>query len=441
MLAEIVVCYPIKKKQTKFWIRLIAGFIVCSLVAACGYFIRKMPAISNFLTKEKMGDVYALIWFVGMTVLAYGYMRFCFKQRFEESLFFMIMASVFVSVKNTAFDWLLGDLLFPQIRDYTAVYVILSIVMMAFIYFVMYWLFPKRLKGNYELYVDKPFIAIYAVIILTQAALTYSFHYTNDIINGLQAVPEYLLPVNGTLIQILLILINLSHALFVSIILYNKYKYNRANIEKVVINEMYSKELRQYQILKANTEYLSEKIHDMKYVLKALESGMTYDKEEFANVQNIVAEMSAFFKTGNETLDAVLTDTGLICRKYDIQLTCIADGAALSFIKELDIYVLFSNILNNAVEYVQKISDKDNRYIRLTVSKKFGQYLILHQENYFTGELQMKDGFPVTTKTDGGLHGYGTKSINQMVKKYKGEIEFKVVDSSFNIDITLPIER
>lgn len=66
-------------------------------------------------------------------------------------------------------------------------------------------------------------------------------------------------------------------------------------------------------------------------------------------------------RTGNETLDIVLTDKLLYCEKNNVTITCIADGKSLSFMSEEDIYSLFGNALDNAVLAVEQLPEPYQR--------------------------------------------------------------------------------
>ena len=75
----------------------------------------------------------------------------------------------------------------------------------------------------------------------------------------------------------------------------------------------------------------------------------------------------SMLKTGNEALDVIFAEKSLLCRKNDIKLNCIIDGAKLSFMETADIYVLFGNLMDNAMEAVEKLSDVDKRIVSVNV--------------------------------------------------------------------------
>ena len=120
-------------------------------------------------------------------------------------------------------------------------------------------------------------------------------------------------------------------------------------------------------------------------------------------------------------LDAVLTSKSLYCQNNGIGLTCVADGSALNFMEDMDISALFGNILDNAIESVQKLNEQEKRLIHLSVAKQ-KQFLRIRCENYCEEQLKFENGMPVTTKKDRRFHGFGMKSIKSTAAKYGGSV-------------------
>ena len=85
----------------------------------------------------------------------------------------------------------------------------------------------------------------------------------------------------------------------------------------------------------------------------------------------------------------------------------------------------------NAIEYVSAFVEEDKRFVRLML-RRSGAFVSLRTENYFEGELKLKNGLPQTTK-NGGLHGYGTKSMRMITEKYGGTLDFSAEDGIFAV--------
>ena len=162
--------------------------------------------------------------------------------------------------------------------------------------------------------------------------------------------------------------------------------------------------------------------------------------ERFGNVPDLERSVSIYnsaVRTGNETLDIVLTDKRLHCASHNIQFTCIADGSGVAFMETMDIFSLFGNILDNAIE-CESLQPPEMRFIHLSV-RTVNRMLTIHAENHFEDSLQFKDGLPVTTKADKDSHGYGMMSVRHIVEKYNGSFSISTQDKLFQIDIIMPI--
>ena len=144
-------------------------------------------------------------------------------------------------------------------------------------------------------------------------------------------------------------------------------------------------------------------------------------------------------KTGNEALDIIFSEKSLLCLKNDIRLNCMIDGEKLFFMKDVDLYVLFGNVLDNAMEAVEKIESKEKRIISMNVYAENGA-LKIFTSNYYEGELVINEyGIPNTTKNDKEYHGIGLRSVALIAESYGGKSKIKAEDGIFSLEITIPI--
>ena len=112
------------------------------------------------------------------------------------------------------------------------------------------------------------------------------------------------------------------------------------------------------------------------------------------------------------------------------------DGGNFEFMESGDLYCMFGNLIDNALEAVSKIQEKEKRIINLSARRK-GNIIFIEEDNYFVGELVFKDGLPVTSKEDKNYHGFGTKSLRMIVRKYGGELSTTSDNNIFHLSIIL----
>ncbi|MCD8161390.1 MAG: GHKL domain-containing protein [Clostridiales bacterium] len=59
-------------------------------------------------------------------------------------------------------------------------------------------------------------------------------------------------------------------------------------------------------------------------------------------------------------------------------------------------------------------------------------------ENSFQGRLQFRDGLPLTTREDRRFHGFGLKTVQNIAKRYGGELSIRAEEGRFSLRILFP---
>ena len=210
-------------------------------------------------------------------------------------------------------------------------------------------------------------------------------------------------------------------------------------LKNEIIGQLLLSEQKKQQMTAENIELINRKCHDLRHQIEALRriSSEAERNEYIEQVENAVLFYESAVKTGNATLDLILMEKQLYCKEHGITLTCVCDGSRLSFLSTLDLYALFGNALENAIESVSGEAP-ENRIISFRAGVR-GGFLSIHFENYLGHALAMRDGLPLTTKDDLSYHGFGVLSIRHIVDKYKGSMSIRTDQNLFRLDILLPL--
>jgi len=188
----------------------------------------------------------------------------------------------------------------------------------------------------------------------------------------------------------------------------------------------------QYKIYKENVDLINIKSHDLKHQIAALRT--MYDdslgNEVINSIAGTVRIYDSFVRTGNEGLDTILTAKNQQCMDKNIMFTCIADGKVLKNMDPIDLFTLFGNMMDNAIEAVEHLP-KEERSISLSIKEELGMVLIT-EENPCQRTKQENGRFQ-TTKEDKANHGYGIRSMEMVVKKYDGTLSADVKDDVFTL--------
>lgn len=201
------------------------------------------------------------------------------------------------------------------------------------------------------------------------------------------------------------------------------------------MKQMWDKTKEQYSFSKENIAQINMKCHDLKHQIHKLGANNYINKDTIKELEEKINIYDSFVKTGNDALDVILSEKSLICNKNGIVFTYMIDGTQLSFMDEGDIYSLFGNIIDNAIESSLRL-DISKRAINLHV-KKIKNIISIRENNFCNGNISFVNGLPKTTKENSSIHGFGTKSIKYIAEKYGGDCTFAVDNDIFEVNIVL----
>ena len=212
--------------------------------------------------------------------------------------------------------------------------------------------------------------------------------------------------------------------------------------EKDTLRNIMNMQYSNYKLSKESIDIVNQKYHDLKHQINLLKSGADSEKsgEYLEKMEREIKIYETQNKTGNKVLDTILTSKSMHCQRHSIELKFMGEGNLLNFMEDMDISALFGNMLDNAIESVVKIKEKEKRLISLHVIQD-KQFIRIRMENYCEEDVQFQDGLPITTKKDKRFHGFGMKSMKKIVEKYGGSVVAGKVDNWFELKILIPMSR
>ena len=95
---------------------------------------------------------------------------------------------------------------------------------------------------------------------------------------------------------------------------------------------------------------------------------------------------------------------------------------------------IFSNALTNAENYLDTVPEKEKKIIRVSLNKANGNIILVFQ-NYLKDQVRFSKGLPITTNNNKALHGYGMKSIQNIVEHYNGILTISQKNNLFTLSI------
>ena len=416
LVAEFMFVYRLPKRRY-FPLRAIAGILSCFGVAFA------LPVLSEnaIYTSVLFLVIFAYTVLVCKVLFSNSWITliFCCLAGYTTQHLSYELYNIALSIMNVpATDGFYGSgegNLFPNIAvfvTYLFIYVIA--------YCVSYFLFSRKLAGSGDINLKSTFIFVFAVFILII-----------DII--LNAVVVYNPRPDMTLHAIIISIYNVLCCL---VSLYLQFEVAlRRRIEKDydAMRDMVEQQKKQYALSKENIELINIKCHDLRHQLRELEGSRAITPGALKSIADSISIYDSMVRTGNDALDIILTEKSLVCSKENIQFSCIVDGEKLGFFSDEDVYALFGNIIDNAIEAVRDV-EPSKRTISLRV-RMIGDMLVVGASNYYASAIKRSGGEIVTSKDDKNHHGFGLKSIRYICERYGGSMDIKTDNNVFAITL------
>ncbi len=225
----------------------------------------------------------------------------------------------------------------------------------------------------------------------------------------------------------------------ITFVFVNKMAQKNKNETLLKMMNVHEKEQKKaFQSLKEVYESLKILKHDMKnewiVIYKALKEGhYDYAEEIAGKMLNFKIEsFEDYITVSNPAINALLNYKLNIAKQRGISVISYVQEDFDSF-DDYDIVMLISNLLDNAIEASEKVSD--TRIIIMVTTKM--NYLSIVIANRIEKSVLQKNRLLKTTKNDSLNHGLGIKSVNQICEKYDGMIDYYERENMFVADVML----
>lgn len=181
------------------------------------------------------------------------------------------------------------------------------------------------------------------------------------------------------------------HIAFCIFLLYFDYRTlsrNRIEAEAAVNRHIIKERERQYEESRLTIDAVNRRMHDICHSVAetAVEMGATGDPrvdELISQVLDEVRHYDTVISTGDEPLDTVLTEKGLVCEREGMRLSPVADGSALARLEPAEKYALVGGIIDTAIELVRGVDDPALCDISLTIRRR-GDMAVISLEHYLS---------------------------------------------------------
>lgn len=193
-------------------------------------------------------------------------------------------------------------------------------------------------------------------------------------------------------------------------------------------------------VLEARERYFEMRTlrHDMRHYLTAAAELISDGKPEEAKlyIETILDEKinaaAVGMSTGSAVIDAIVNNRLTICAQRGIETKCTVDTKSIGS-AEIDISILLSNLLDNAIEgcgsalAVELLIESRKSMLFITVKNSIDKPVLTDNPTL------------ATSKDDSDSHGYGVMSVKRIAEKYNGSAEFRDENGFFIAEVWLTI--
>jgi len=203
-------------------------------------------------------------------------------------------------------------------------------------------------------------------------------------------------------------------------------------------NQFLSMQQARYDNLRTAIAETREARHDMRHHFNTLQS--LAGQKAWESLEKYLSDVQRSLPdTGlnlcdNTAVDSVAGHYGLLCRKQDIPFTFSLDLPCELPVPEIDLCLVLSNLLENALEASQRTVPA-RRQIKAQAYLHSGHTVLLTVENTFDGEIREKDGVFQSSKRRGD--GIGIQSVRRIADKNGGYSRFSHEDGVFRANVML----
>jgi sensor histidine kinase YesM len=131
-------------------------------------------------------------------------------------------------------------------------------------------------------------------------------------------------------------------------------------------------------------------------------------------------------------MNALLNSRASYCQKYNIEFD-YQITANLSVFSEIDLSVLIGNLLDNAIDAAKECKSPCVK-IRIWENKA---YLAILVSNSVISSVLESNPDLLTMKSDKDNHGFGLKTVKDVVEKYDGIFDAFEENHMFSVDVRL----
>lgn len=207
----------------------------------------------------------------------------------------------------------------------------------------------------------------------------------------------------------------------------------KKNLQYQLYEQQREMMMHQYQELEEKYQASRKVIHDVKNHIQVI--GELYHMGDLEAADHYCSDIGGMLRslervtyTDHRMLNLILNEKLNIQEMKGARLHIEIGRADFSFLKDIDVTTIFSNLLDNASEAVAEYEGE--RYLSLKVNQE-KEFLI----------ICLRNSCPVRRKRRKGHEGLGLVNVRHVVEEYGGTMQVSKIQDGYQTSILIPVER
>ena len=304
-------------------------------------------------------------------------------------------------------------------------YIIQILITIPLMLVIIKYISPYVARLKYE---DDKILKLFIAVPLIYYVIEYCITvYTNLLYEGGAVIVEFM---DAAVVII--------YFIFSIIYLKTLYEKKEIEIEQALLVMMANQSKVEMEALRQSQKQAAIYRHDLRHHLNYLSTCISENnsKDALAYIAESFREIdctNVIKYSDNESINLIISAYVAKSQEKNIYNEIKITATDFDRFAMLDLCSLLSNAFENAIHACEKISNKDNRYIKLRMYTKNNKLCVEIRNSYWVEPI-FEQGLPIS-KEQG--HGIGTKSITHVVEKYAGLYQFSVLNGEFIFQSTM----
>lgn len=211
--------------------------------------------------------------------------------------------------------------------------------------------------------------------------------------------------------------------------------------ENKILQIQAKNQLEMYRSISENFDNLKRKTHEFKNQISCIESLL--DKKKYSKLEEYVKKIYGILNnepdvinTNNVIVNAILNTKYQEAEAKGIVFVFRVNDLSELNIRDEDVVIILSNLLNNAIEACETCEDK--KVIKFKFFKEDDK-IIIAVKNTFNYDVVYENGEIKSTKiSNQDEHGVGIKNVLKSIEKYGGSYVIEDKNKEFFFSILIP---